>query len=359
MEWLSTHGEQDPSSVQIRRLLALEDLGAQVMVADADVCDRARMQAVVEEAEARFGVIHGVIHAAGAVRQSLFRAVRDMSLADVQDHFVAKVKGVHVLEDVLRDRELDFCVLTSSLASLLGGLGLAAYSAANNFMDAFAYRHNQAERAAWLSINWDAWQFTARQYSASGNPFGEAAISQEEGAEVFLRILSLPRGTAAQVAVSSTRLQPRLEQWINHGAVSAVETAPAEAGSRAPRPNLASAYVAPRNEIEREIAEVWQATLGIQQVGVYDSFFELGGNSLVGVQLIANLSEKWSVQIPMVSLYEGPTVHALAKIISSMVAPATETEQEYVSGRSRGEKLRERRRRHVQEERTGTDDESE
>ena len=344
-DWLATHDEQDVTSAKIRMIQSLEQLGAQVMVASADVSNRAQMQYVVDQAQARFGAIHGVIHAAGTVGQALFKAVKETGPLDAQAHFAAKVKGVQVLEDVFRGQELDFCLLTSSLASILGGLGLAAYAAANSFMDTFAYRHNQLGSVPWISVNWDAWQLTSRQYSTSGNPFGDVAITVEEGADVFQRILSLPRGAVAQVAVSTTGLQTRLEQWTTR------EEAPksVDTSSYSPRPTLATAYVAPRNEIEWEIAQIWQATLGIQKVGVYDSFFELGGNSLVGVQLISNLKEKWAVQIPVVSLYEGPTVNALGKIITQLVVPDAEEQTTNEPSRARGQKLREKRRRKAQD----------
>jgi hypothetical protein len=71
------------------------------------------------------------------------------------------------------------------------------------------------------------------------------------------------------------------------------------------------------------------------------------------VQVISQLTEKWSVQIPVVSLYEGPTVGALAKIITQLVAPGTDTGTEDDTSRARGERLRERRRRRVPEKEIG------
>lgn len=209
-DWLASHDEQDATSIRIKMVQSLEQLGAQVMVASADVANCEQMQRVVDQARTRFGEIHGVIHAAGTVGRALFRAIKDIEPADAQAHFAAKVQGVQVLEEIFHGQELDFCLLTSSLASILGGLGLAAYAAANSFMDAFAYRHNQIEAVPWMSVNWDAWQLTAQQYSASGNPFGEVAITVDEGTDTFQRILSLPRGTVTQIAVSTTSLQTRL-----------------------------------------------------------------------------------------------------------------------------------------------------
>jgi len=80
--------------------------------------------------------------------------------------------------------------------------------------------------------------------------------------------------------------------------------------------------------------------LGLQQVGSHDNFFDLGGNSLSGITLIGQLKERFRVHIPTVSLYEGPTVSALAKLIDQ-----DETEEmTYDHSRSRGERRRDKRR---------------
>ena len=206
-DWLASHDEQDAISLKIRRVESLEQLGAQVMVVSANVADPAEMQRVVTETRAHFGAVHGVVHAAGTVGQALFRAIKDTRPLDTQAHFAANIGAVQILEELFRGQELDFCLLTSSLASIVGGAGLASYAAANSYMDAFVYRHNLTEAVPWLTINWDTWQAAAQQDTAS-----EAAISAGEGAEAFLRILSLPRGAFTQVVVSTAALDGRLEQ---------------------------------------------------------------------------------------------------------------------------------------------------
>ena len=81
------------------------------------------------------------------------------------------------------------------------------------------------------------------------------------------------------------------------------------------RPALANAYTPPGNPLEAAIAGIWQEQLGVDRVGVDDNFFELGGTSIVGVKIIAVLKDWLHQDIPTVSLYEGPTVSALSKVL--------------------------------------------
>ncbi|WP_226889345.1 type I polyketide synthase [Nostoc sp. MG11] len=74
------------------------------------------------------------------------------------------------------------------------------------------------------------------------------------------------------------------------------------------RPNLPNSYIAPRNELEEKIADIWQKLLGIKQVGIHDNFFELGGDSLIGVQFITRLRNTFFIQLSVTSLFESPTI---------------------------------------------------
>ena len=80
------------------------------------------------------------------------------------------------------------------------------------------------------------------------------------------------------------------------------------------RPDGAS-YVAPRNEMEAMLAEVWSEVLGVERVGVFDSFLDLGGSSLLATQLISRLAPQIGEQIPLGDLFDRPTIAALADLI--------------------------------------------
>ena len=82
------------------------------------------------------------------------------------------------------------------------------------------------------------------------------------------------------------------------------------------RPQLATLYKAPKTELEIRIAESWSALLQIDKIGVDDSFFELGGNSLLAVKAITNLKENWQYHLPVTKLYQYLTISRIAKYLS-------------------------------------------
>ncbi|MCP4660175.1 MAG: SDR family oxidoreductase, partial [bacterium] len=127
--WLAEHGDGgdddndndnddvDVTRRAITRVRALEAAGAEVLVASADVADEAQMRAVVEQASARFGTLHGVVHLAGVLAQDSFKTVQLTGREECELHFGPKVYGLYVLERVLEGLDLDFCILYSSLSA--------------------------------------------------------------------------------------------------------------------------------------------------------------------------------------------------------------------------------------------------
>jgi acyl carrier protein len=75
-------------------------------------------------------------------------------------------------------------------------------------------------------------------------------------------------------------------------------------------------YVMPQNETEQTIAAMWQGLLHVEKVGIHDNFFDLGGHSLLGTQLISQLRNTFQVEFSLRSLFEEPTVAGIAKTLA-------------------------------------------
>jgi acyl transferase domain-containing protein/acyl carrier protein len=319
--WLADHPSDDPTSRRIREVQSLEALGSDVLIETGDVADPSAMTALVSRVHRHFGRINGVIHAAGVPGEGLIQRKTSAKAAEV---LRPKVQGTLALEQALQDESLDFWALFSSSNAVIGGLGEVDYCSANAFLDVWAHARAGRSRTRIVSIDWGPWQWDAWQGGLlSALPDVSAQIEQfrreygigfEEGAEALFRILgtSMP-----QVMVITEELQATIERWQQLFSISAldVQSMGPQHTSLHPRPNLREPYVAPRTEDEQRLAAIWQEMLGVEQPGVNDSFFELGGNSLIGMMLITRIQNSFGVQLNAASLYEAPSISALCALL--------------------------------------------
>ncbi|AFZ28250.1 beta-ketoacyl synthase family protein,acyltransferase family protein,phosphopantetheine-containing protein (plasmid) [Cylindrospermum stagnale PCC 7417] len=322
-EWIATHGEQDTVSRQIQKVKALEELGAEVLVISADVANFEQMQVAIAQADEYFGKINGVIHAAGIVGDNSFKLIQEIGKAECEMHFQSKVHGLFVLQKLLHSRELDFCLLLSSISSILGGLGFVAYSAANLYMDAFTYQQNRTKTVPWISLNWEGSPVDKEEQQNTNNQstLAELFITTTESVEVFKRVFSIKK--LSQIAISLGELQARINQWLKLESIRDVEpskqdterSVQKDSPQLRPRANLQTAYVPPRTPVEFVVANLWQQLLNIERVGIYDNYFELGGHSLVAVRLMAQIQRKFGQNIPLAALFQAPTVEKLASVL--------------------------------------------
>ncbi len=77
-------------------------------------------------------------------------------------------------------------------------------------------------------------------------------------------------------------------------------------------------FVAPRNEIEQQMVNVWRSILGLKRVGLHDNFFDLGGNSLLAAQLMTKIAEIFQADVPVRCLFETPTVAGLSQTLKTV-----------------------------------------
>ncbi|MDC6169390.1 type I polyketide synthase [Paucibacter sp. XJ19-41] len=295
----------------LRTVMALEALGAEVMVLRADVTDEASMRDALALAKRRFGAVHGLVHAAGEAGSG-FAQDTPQAMARVM---APKVQGALALRELLRSEPLEILVLCSSLASVTGGLGQAAYSAANACLDAAAQAWSQDEGESAchvVAIGWDGWRDVGMAADMAW-PDG-VGIAPAHGVEVFDRILAGPQ--VPHVLVSTVPLEMRLENasqdWLLALASEGAASALTSTGTRSSRPGLSTPFEAPFEELDVRLAEIWRALLGIEPVGLNDNFFELGGDSLLGIQMLARVKAAFGIAVQNAEFFKDPTIAGLA-----------------------------------------------
>ena len=136
----------------------------------------------------------------------------------------------------------------------------------------------------------------------------DQGILPNEGSEALIRAVATGK---PQVIVSSMDLEALKR------AAARVQAAPQQAGASAAfdRPDLGVAFAEPETDIEKTLAGFWTELLGIQKIGVNDSFFDLGGHSLIAVRLFRMIKKTYAVEFPISVLFQAPTIAQCAALI--------------------------------------------
>ncbi len=137
----------------------------------------------------------------------------------------------------------------------------------------------------------------------------ERGISSEEGTEALLRVVADSARSGSQIAISSLDLAA-LARQTEH-----VTQQIGGSDTRFERPELESEFVEPRDDIERTLVGIWEELLGVDKLGVRDSFFDLGGHSLIAVRLFARIKKAYRAEFPISVLFEAPTIEDCAQLI--------------------------------------------
>jgi len=289
-----------------------------------DVARAEQVEAMIARIRGTMPPLRGVIHAAGVLDNSPAVSLDRERLSRV---LAPKVAGAWNLHLATQEDDLEFFVLFSSAVSVLGSPGQGNYSAANSFLDALAHLR-QAEGRPAVSINWGPWEDVG--LVAGGNFIGSRVgngdrgvkgIAPQRGLEVLAAILA---GDETQLTVLPFDLRSLLDLYPQAARIPLF----AEVGGREShvarlyaRPRLRQEYLAPRNEIERKLAEMWRQTLRIDRVGVRDSFFELGGDSVLAAQLVASTHRAFGVEIDLREAFKSFTLESLAaRVEAALVA---------------------------------------
>jgi amino acid adenylation domain-containing protein len=152
------------------------------------------------------------------------------------------------------------------------------------------------------------------EFGAVESEFLKNGILPSEGVDAFTRIAG---SGLSQVVVSTTDLNLRVEKsgllgaWRLSEEIRAVRVS----GSARARPELGSAYTAPKSEIQQVLVEMWQELLGIGQVGINDDFFELGGDSLKAISLGGRIHKELNTEVPLAVFFNRPTIRKLSEHI--------------------------------------------
>jgi acyl transferase domain-containing protein/acyl carrier protein len=302
----------------------LREAGGEVLDLRADVTDAASLAGALDEVRARFGGIDGVVHAAGVPGGGSV-ALRDDD--EARAVFAPKVTGIRNLLVALRPGEARTLVVCSSLATLVPTYGQADYAAANAYLAAAVEDEAaRGERHA-IAVDWDMWAEVGMASEAEVPADLKAlqermlagALTPEQGARAFAALLAGPAGRAVVARATATVVDGTLRLGEEPGRHLPATVA-------LPRPDLATAYEAPRTPTEERLAALYGEMLGIDRVGIHDEFLDLGGHSLLAAQIVARLRAEFGVDVPARAFFEGGRVADLAELIEDHILAELENQ---------------------------------
>lgn len=284
-----------------------------VELVQADVCIPAELSRV-EVAVAKLGkTVEGVIHAAGRAGG---RRLEELASGELEATLAPKVEGSRNVVHLAGSLEAKWVVLCGSVASLDGVAAQADYAAANAFLPAYATSLAKSKPQV-LAVDWDSW--------------GGAGMAAR----------AIGRNSAPQLEVNSalTSLWAALAGQESHIVVRAhrdsVQTASAPTSSK---PARQASNRSRRREVMNMIRDVWAQLLGTSSIGLDDNFFDLGGDSLLLVEVHRQLEQSFPGRLTIAALFEYPTPSSLAEVLCRGEAShleATPVDQQPRSGASK------------------------
>lgn len=355
-------GAENAISQRIRALSDLEHCGGDIVYQAVDICEMGDVQQAVGRAMNDWECeLDGIIHLAGVFQE------REL-LGETRDSFAAvlrpKVLGGWVLYQLLKDRPQASFMTFSSVNGFFGGAAVGAYAAANSFLDAFSHYQQHKSKLKSFCFAWSMWDEVgmSRGYARKelSRAQGYYAITIEQGVRSWLAGMYRPQGhlligldgsnlhirphvresvypiqklTAYVVGHAQQMLATRLCELEvldrfrtpsmcecvqiqeilldGDGEVDWASLLERDLSRQQPR----TVHVSPRTELEHAITTVWQEVLRVERVGLYDNFFDLGGNSLLVARVQSKLLDALGVNVSITELFQNPTPYALAKCL--------------------------------------------
>lgn len=341
-EWLTKHSAQDPIAARIRVAQAMQADGLKLQVLPVDWRNEDALAGALTALQA-VTPVSLVVHNARILGERAFRTIDQLGSAESDWQFDCRIRQLRVLLDHVNTDNLAEVIINTSLAAHGGGVGMAAYAAANLYLGEWAESMNNKAAYRVLAVAWDAWANT--QVAAVSKRWGQYALQADEAITLLERLRQ--DTSLAHVVVSTLPLQQRL---IHRPRRQSAVTAATDHGKGNPRPPLPTPYVPPAEGTESKLAIIWQAQLGIDGIGARDNFFDLGGDSLLAIQTVGQIKRDFAMDLPVTSLYEGLTLRKLAALMDDLNAPqdtqAQTAKREARADRRRQALQQQRRRRH-------------
>ncbi len=315
-------GRGSPDDTVLKKLTELEQAGALVVVEKADVSELQSMARVVSQINQSTFPLAGVIHSAGMLLDGV---MQNQNWSSFKKVMAPKVQGAWHLHQLTQNQPLDFFVLFSSAASLLGSAGQANHCAANAFLDGLAH-YRRAMGLTGLSIQWGAvsqvGEAAERGADIRLEQKGIGAIAPNQVLEALELLITSSGVEVGVVPIEWSAWSDRVASWP-FLADWKQTTQTAESSKSEFLLQLEAAVPSERQEIlvahvRLQVAEILQLTSS-QKVDLKQGFFDLGMDSLMALELRSRLQKSLQCNLPATLTFKYPTLKSLVDYLVDLV----------------------------------------
>ena len=323
---------QPPNRTEREKLF--RDCADQITYQQCDVSDETGLHQTLGSIAEDHNGLGGIFHCAGLAD---LRYLQDTTTETIAAEAAPKIAGTDNLRNALnriaeeRAVRPSFVMLFSSLASILGGLGMTGYAAANRYLDAMVGANPMPDGVHWISVNFDDWDFdyTKEQVAAFTHTRQGLAIPVGQGLAAIEAILGEP--AVHQIVLSATPLEPRIARWAMRSCGQLVAGHDVAPIYKAPFNGVAQRQKANNsNPTAALILKAYAKVIGSRDLELEADFFELGGDSLLAAQLALELrgSLPRGIDVSIGDIFDYPTPKLLAQRLDALCARPAGTELE-------------------------------
>ncbi len=287
--------------------------------ASIDVVDSMAVQALGKDLKDRYGKITGIYHAAGVAGDGYLMSKDDSNFRKVLN---PKLDGTMNLMRLLAGSSTGFLALFSSITALTGGEGQGDYCAANAFMDSLAEAGRQ-DGIRIVSINWPSWKEVGMSVDFGvdddANLFSH--IDVQDGLNWLEFLIMNPHGRLIPAALNTVLaaqyckdLPFRIAQELTKNMSTADKVESVNGGNVA---DIKIKGAVDITDTQRTLGNIFATVLGLDEIDIYASFQDMGGNSLMSTQLLKLIEGKFPGTVDISDIFSYPSVYDLADYIDS------------------------------------------
>ncbi|EJD75257.1 hypothetical protein LOAG_17563 [Loa loa] len=283
---------------------------------DVDITKKEDIQHLLTQIMSQHGRINVIIHAAaGKIDSTKF----EKNFNEIQSIFQPKIRGIRNIIDTLHGNNIHIrsLILNSSMNALFGLPGNTDYAASNIFLDACCCRRNFRNIQNITTIQWTGWKdsnmlgYYMNKENKSQNPVTdliiEYSLSLEEAGQMIWKCFH-ERGLIAVSSVSPNDIIREIRK-LNFMTSRKFGIIPEQ--EKTVEKNC--------NDLRNIIAKIWMDNLGVEQVTYHDDFFQLGGHSLNGMQIIWEINRMLQINCKLDDLFQNSKFENFLKFLQKFV----------------------------------------